>query len=481
VDRAYTRGAGWVDEDLTSVRGTMSLGRASLQHDRIAGPSSDEPEGVPADVAARIVRALDRSPSCVVTLIDQDLSIRWISQSAAWVTGSDPSTRRGDSSLERIHPDDVERLLYGLEVLRAASPTDAPTVPVVGPVRYRFQRFDDDRWVVMEAVIHNLLDDPLVEGLLLESRPVEGGLDGVGHVVDLLVADAPLQDVLAACARLVPAYVGSTAVVAFLERSRVIGAPHDSPAQSLSADDRWWRRAIAARRIEAPVNFAGFPDELAARARAQGFRTAWVLPLIDESSADVMGCVVIWVRIELELNIGIDDALRQTRRLASLVIGEQRRQLALRRQAVTDPLTGIGNRSALRRRLDTAPGPVSLAIIDLDHFKPVNDTHGHDIGDAVLRVVADRLRGAVRADDLVVRYGGDEFVVVFANETPPDGAAQLAQRIVATLAAPIALHGLAITVGASIGLATAGAHAVVHDADAALYRAKAAPRHRQHQ
>jgi hypothetical protein len=191
----------------------MSLGRASLPREMTAGPCSVEPAGVPADVAARIVRALDRSPSCVVTLLNPDLTIRWLSQSARWVTGSDPSTRTGDSSLARIHPDDVERLVSGLEVLRAAGPTDAPTVPVVGPVRYRFPRFDDGRWVVMEAVIHNLLDDPLVEGLLVESRPVEGGLDAVGHVVDLLVANAPLQDVLAACARLVPAYVGSTAVV----------------------------------------------------------------------------------------------------------------------------------------------------------------------------------------------------------------------------------------------------------------------------
>ncbi|MGH9251639.1 MAG: hypothetical protein ACRD0W_19270, partial [Acidimicrobiales bacterium] len=290
-----------------------------------------EPEGVPPDVAARIVRALDRSPSCVVTLINRDLTIRWLSRSATWVIGSDPSTRTGNSSLERIHPDDVARLLYGLEMLRAASPTDAPTVPVLGPVRYRFQRFDDGRWVVMEAVIHNLLDDPLVEGLLVESRPVDSGLDGVGHVVDLLVAHAPLGDVLAACARLVPAYLGSTAVAAFLDSGPVIGAPADSPAHILSADDRWWRHAATERRTQAPVNFAGVPSELADQARARGFRTAWVFPLIDESSADVMGCVVVWVQIDIEFNIGIDDALRQTQRLATLVIGEERRHLVVRR------------------------------------------------------------------------------------------------------------------------------------------------------
>ena len=159
------------------------------------------------------------------------------------------------------------------------------------------------------------------------------------------------------------------------------------------------------------------------------------------------------------------------------MIGEERRLLALRRQAVTDPLTGLGSRSALRRRLDTAPGPVTLAVVDLDDFKPINDAHGHDTGDAVLRVVAERLRGAVRADDLVVRYGGDEFAVVFAHQTPVHGAAQLARRIVAVIQAPIALNGtLTITVGASIGLATASADTVVHQADATLYHAKATKR-----
>jgi diguanylate cyclase (GGDEF)-like protein len=119
-----------------------------------------------------------------------------------------------------------------------------------------------------------------------------------------------------------------------------------------------------------------------------------------------------------------------------------------------------------------------VAVIDLDDFKPINDTHGHDTGDAVLQVVADRLRGAVRADDLVVRYGGDEFAVVFAHQTPAEGAAQLAQRIVAAIEAPIALNGtFTVTVGASIGLATASADTVVHQADTTLYQAKAAKRH----
>jgi diguanylate cyclase (GGDEF)-like protein len=446
----------------------MNPGPGDADRDELA-----ELESVPADVAARIVRAMDRSPSTVVTLVDSDLSIRWISRSAGWITGTDPTSRKGADSLERIHPDDVVRLLHGLDQLRAARPTDTPTVPVVTPLRYRFQRFDG-RWVVMEARIHNLLDDPLVEGMLVESRPVDAGLDGVGHVVDLLVAEAPLPDVLAACASLVPSMLGSTAVVALVDGGPVIGAPDGSPACELGADDRWWRGAVASGKVLAPADFTGFPRELADRARAGGFRTAWALPLTERSSAEVMGCVVVWVRLDVDLNIGVDENLRQARRLASLVIAEERRRHALRREAVTDPLTGLGNRSALRRRLDVVAGPVTLALVDLDDFKPINDTYGHAVGDSVLRVIGGRLSDAVRADDLVVRFGGDEFAVVFAQETSPEHASRLAERIVVALERPIALEDAdtAVTVGASVGLATGPVDEVVHEADAALYEAK---------
>src|SRR5690606_27872114 len=137
----------------------------------------------------------------------------------------------------------------------------------------------------------------------------------------------------------------------------------------------------------------------------------------------VVGCVVLWLRIPVEPNMATDEALRHTTRLASLVIGERRRTHDLRRRAVTDPLTGLANRPGLDLRLDEASGPVTVAIVDLDDFKPVNDPHGHDTGDAVLRVVAERLRHGVRERDLAVRFGGDEFAVVFAEDTRPADAA----------------------------------------------------------
>jgi diguanylate cyclase (GGDEF)-like protein len=429
---------------------------------------------IPPEVAVRLARALDRLPTALVSLLDNDLRIRWMSRSATWVTGSIPEVRKGESSLNRIHPDDAEKLLHGLAQMRQANQGNAP---IPGPLRYRFQRMDNDEWVMMEAHIHNLSDDPVVQGMLSIARPVEGELDGVGHVIDLLVADVPLPQVLAACATLVPPSLGVAALVGLVGPHPVIGVKSDSPAAQLVKDDRWWRTTLADGQGRVAAGFAGFPADLVEQARAEGFRNAWVSPLRDGQAAEVIGCLVVWVRHAGERNIAADEQLRQTERLASLVLGEQRRNQALQREALTDPLTGVGNRSALRRRLDDATGAVTVAILDLDAFKPINDTYGHDAGDAVLQVVAQRVLHAVRDDDLVVRFGGDEFAVVFADGTPPAGSQRSAQRLVAAIQEPIQLDDVfTVRVGASIGVATGPPDEVVKAADARLYEAKQAGR-----
>jgi diguanylate cyclase (GGDEF)-like protein len=434
-----------------------------------------EPGGVPPAVATRVLRAVDRSPSTVVTLVDADLSISWISESATWVTGTEPEARRGANSLERIHPDDVSRIVHGLEQLRLATEADTGVAAMPEPIRYRFRRMDG-RWVVMEATVHNHLADPVVEGFLVFSRPVTGELDGVGYVLDLLGADKPLADVLAACTALVPDYLGAAAVVAFVGDGPVLGVPEWSQVAGMAHDPGWWQAAMRGDSMS-PTDFAGIDPALAARARAAGFRSAWQLPIEDQVDGQVIGALVVWVRLSIERTIGVEESLRHCRRLAGLAIAEERRRHALSRMAETDPLTGLANRTALDRRLAQSEGPVTLALIDLDDFKPVNDTYGHDTGDTVLRVVGARLRGGLRANDLAVRFGGDEFAVVFTDGTSLDEAHATARRVIGSIEAPIAARGSnTISVGASVGVAIAPADDVIPLADAALYEAKRAPR-----
>jgi diguanylate cyclase (GGDEF)-like protein len=446
-----------------------------------ADPPDDPPHSIPPEVAVRLLRALDRAPSTFATLIDADMRSRWLSHSATWVTGTDPVSRPGRHALERIHPEDVERIVHGLRQLRAAAPADGTGAPVLEPLRYRIRR-PDDTWLTVEALVQNLLDDPVVKGLLVIGRPVGGVLDGVGQVVDLLTADAPLPEVLAACAEIVPDYLGAAAVIGLLGDPEVrgegagdpvIGVPEGSPVTGLVADERWWRPALVTGEARTGVDFAGYTEDLAQPAREAGFRSAWALPLIDASTGEPMGCLMVWARLSVEPNIGTEEGLRQASRLATLVLGEQRRHAALRREAMTDPLTGLGNRAAFRRRLDRAEGPVTVALIDLDGFKPINDTHGHDVGDYVLVGVANRLLATVREDDCVVRFGGDEFAVVFADNLPPEAVAGSTERLQLAVEAPVTLTpDLTVAVGASIGVATAPAREVVPLADEALYEVK---------
>jgi two-component system cell cycle response regulator len=160
--------------------------------------------------------------------------------------------------------------------------------------------------------------------------------------------------------------------------------------------------------------------------------------------------------------------------------------------ALRDGLTGIFNRKHLEERLDAEiayalrhKSELSLVILDVDHFKRVNDTHGHLAGDAVLRGVAQVLSHGVRAEDVLGRYGGEEFVVV-ARGIPLPGAHQLADRLRATLGAtPIHFGAMALSVTASAGVASltccqgrADKTTLLALADARLYKAKQAGRNR---
>jgi diguanylate cyclase (GGDEF)-like protein/PAS domain S-box-containing protein len=148
-----------------------------------------------------------------------------------------------------------------------------------------------------------------------------------------------------------------------------------------------------------------------------------------------------------------------------------------------DSLTDLPNRLLLRERIEEAlprmrrGGRLAVLYLDLDHFKTVNDTLGHHIGDELLKAVAVRLRSIVRASDTVARMGGDEFVVVQAEAERPNETAALAQRICESLRAPFDLNGNVVVVQASVGIAMAPddggePNELLKNADIALYGIK---------
>jgi diguanylate cyclase (GGDEF)-like protein len=156
-----------------------------------------------------------------------------------------------------------------------------------------------------------------------------------------------------------------------------------------------------------------------------------------------------------------------------------------RRLALEDPLTGLPNRRQFEEALKTALGSPpraggshALLLLDLNGFKRINDVHGHPIGDQVLIGVGNRLKAAVRENDLVARLGGDEFAVLAPHLVGPDAAASIALRIADHLKEPIAAHGGRHQVSTAIGISlipqdAQDAAEVLRKADIALYRAKA--------
>jgi diguanylate cyclase (GGDEF)-like protein/PAS domain S-box-containing protein len=157
-------------------------------------------------------------------------------------------------------------------------------------------------------------------------------------------------------------------------------------------------------------------------------------------------------------------------------------------QSYHDALTGLANRRLFQEHLTLALAlaarkrrPVAVLFLDLDHFKVVNDSLGHTLGDALLREIATRLRASVREGDVVARVGGDEFTIVLQELDKKEDAAAMAQRVLRVVAEPIDIDGQRLYITASIGIAVypddgEDSETLVKNADNAMYRAKAVGR-----
>ena len=148
-----------------------------------------------------------------------------------------------------------------------------------------------------------------------------------------------------------------------------------------------------------------------------------------------------------------------------------------------DPLTSLPNRVSFRSAMEEAlgrvqrSGSVAALCLDLDHFKAVNDTLGHPVGDVLLQAVADRIRACVRPTDTVARLGGDEFAIVQTESDQPVGSTALAARLIKEISAPYEILGHQVVIGASVGISVApddgtDADQLLKNADMALYRSK---------
>ncbi|BFI96945.1 MAG: diguanylate cyclase [Rhodanobacter sp.] len=196
----------------------------------------------------------------------------------------------------------------------------------------------------------------------------------------------------------------------------------------------------------------------------------------------------------MQLRQTLAELSERNRLLQEEIAERQRVEAQVRHQATHDMLTGLPNRALFHERLRDAVAPstadgrsFALAMVDIDGFKAVNDTHGHPVGDALLKAIAGRLREHVRADDTVARLGGDEFALILEDATELPLLLQRCQQLCDTLAVPYPLTGSAgevlARVSASIGIALwrpgmTSDEALIQAADHALYDAKRAGKNR---
>jgi len=163
----------------------------------------------------------------------------------------------------------------------------------------------------------------------------------------------------------------------------------------------------------------------------------------------------------------------------------KRQESAAQHEALHDPLTGLANRRLFQEQLKLIRAQSlrtqagwAICFLDLDGFKPVNDTYGHDAGDEVLKTVAHRLQTTIRSCDFVARMGGDEFAVVFTGVSEPEDVRPTAQRCLDAIKRPISLStGKVVSVGSSAGIAISpkgddDPHALLVAADEAMYEVK---------
>jgi diguanylate cyclase (GGDEF)-like protein/PAS domain S-box-containing protein len=410
------------------------------------------------EVSARVHRneartqALLRESRDVLALIGRDGNLTYVSPATDRMLGRSSAKFVGTSPSALVHPDDRERFAAALDTADEG----------VRRLEFRVQH-EDGHWILVEATVDDLRNDPVVDGLILACRDV-----GDRRRIETELGEAQERF-----------------------RSTFEHAPIGMALTSL--DGRFVRvnRALAQMvgRAEDQLDGASMlalthpHDREAAHEAMRRLVTGEdPNPRLEQRFVHADGRPV-WVALTVSL---VRDPQGHPLYAMSQVedVTERRASGArLAHQAVHDPLTGLPNRVWFVERLQNAltvqngAGRVAVLFIDLDHFKVINDSLGHAAGDRLLVAVADRLRAAIRPNDTLARFTGDEFTIL-CNGVPDEATAvELAERVAAAVAKPLALVEGEVFVTASVGIALAAGEletpeTLLRNADAALHRAK---------
>jgi diguanylate cyclase (GGDEF)-like protein/PAS domain S-box-containing protein len=312
-------------------------------------------------------------------------------------------------------------------------------------------------------------------------------ITGQSHVMELIASGESLTVSLSAVADLVCQQLeysaailltdcGNLAELRVVAQAEVTARDGQSPPSLPSETEVAAQVTAKLMDLQAPAGGTPTAVDLAAH-------SYWALPLFDAQER-VEGVIVALSPAPVEADVHTLQVLRTAVRLTEVAVDRDAARTRLTHQASHDPLTGLPNRTVFLDRcehaLHTAARYQELAVVlfvDLDRFKVINDSLGHDAGDRLLVAVAKRLRLAVRPTDTIARFGGDEFTILCERLQSSEDARILAERVLDLFATPFRVGGREVfetaSVGIALGCAPQRAEELVQDADAAMYRAKA--------
>jgi diguanylate cyclase (GGDEF)-like protein/PAS domain S-box-containing protein len=377
----------------------------------------------------------------------------YVSPSVRGIAGINPEDILGSTKNDMHHPDDLPRVIDAFfEAVRTGR----------SDVEFRV-RHTDGSWHWLELTITNLLHDPDVEGLVLTGHDVTPRKQAEEA---LRVSEERWRALLMNSSDAITVLGdGGQVIYASPSIERLVGFTADEILdmgvfELVHPEDVERAGTILLELIDSE----GPSEPIEMRVRHTDGSYRWIEAvaknMLDDTS---IGGIVINVRDVTE---------------------RKRAEEALARQATTDSLTGLPNRTLLLDRLATAfvnserTGLLTAVLyLDVDHFKLVNDSLGHAVGDELLTVVAERLQRFLREGDTAARLGGDEFVLCCEGVETYNAAADIADRLADVLAEPIALGGQEMSATVSVGItcacdASRTPEDLLRDADVAMYRAK---------